>query len=182
MEAKAKQYNCDLVKAVIVPDSIEKIGEAIESIREAGADILVTTGGLSVDPDDVTRNALLRAGLTNVIHGVPVLPGTMSVIGELPGATGKLPKKMSTGEASKENSAHTSPLERSLSDTEGDAVIQVIGVPACALYFKTTFFDLVFPRLLAGRKITREEVARLGVGGYCLSCKICTYPKCSFGK
>lgn len=151
MEAKAKQYNCEMVKAVIVPDDTKEIGEAIKAIREAGADIIVTTGGLSVDPDDVTRNALLEAGLTNVIHGVPVLPGAMSVVGELPGDT-------------------------------ADSVIQVIGVPACALYFKTTFFDLVFPRLLAGRTVTREEIASLGVGGYCLSCKICTYPKCSFGK
>lgn len=148
MEAKAKQYNCQMVKAIIVPDERTAMQEAIAEIREAGADILVTTGGLSVDPDDVTRSALLDAGLTKVIHGVPVLPGAMSVIGELPG---------------------TPPM-------------QVLGVPACALYFKTTFFDLVFPRLLAGRAVTREEIAELGVGGYCLSCKICTYPKCAFGK
>ena len=46
-------------------------------MREAGADLLITTGGLSVDPDDVTRQALVEAGLTDVLHGVPVLPGTM---------------------------------------------------------------------------------------------------------
>lgn len=148
MEAKAKHYNCELVKSVIVPDSIAEIKAAIQEIRNAGADILVTTGGLSVDPDDMTRAALLQAGLTNAVHGVPVLPGTMSLVGEL----------------------------------AEDPPVQVVGVPACALYFKTTFFDLVLPRLLAGVPVTREAIAALGTGGYCLSCKICTYPKCSFGK
>ena len=37
--------------------------------------------------------------------------------------------------------------------------MQVLGVPACALYYKTTFLDLVLPRLLAGRELTRAELA-----------------------
>ena len=73
----------------------------------------MTTGGLSVDPDDMTRRALLEAGLTDVLHGVPVLPGTMSLMGRIPG---------------------------DLAHPEG---MQVLGVPACALYYKTTFLDLV---------------------------------------
>lgn len=190
MEAKAKQYGCELVKAIIVPDSVEEIGAAIEAIRDAGADILVTTGGLSVDPDDVTRSALMEAGLTNVIHGVPVLPGTMSVVGELPGRVlAHTAKDIAQGTCTKADQENSTEVckEPSREDAKTSAghdgtTIQVIGVPACALYFKTTFFDLVFPRLLAGRTVTREEIASLGVGGYCLSCRICTYPKCSFGK
>jgi len=54
-------------------------------------------------------------------------------------------------------------------------------VPACALYFKTTSFDLLFPRLLAGVEITRRELAKLGHGSFCLECKTCTFPKCPFG-
>ena len=118
-------------------------------MREAGADLLITTGGLSVDPGDVTRQALVEAGLTDVLHGVPVLPGTMSLMGRIPGPQGDM---------------------------------QVLGVPACALYFKTTFLDLVLPRMLAGRGLTRIEAARMGEGGYCLACHTCTYPKCWFGK
>ncbi|MDE5879188.1 MAG: trehalose-binding protein, partial [Desulfovibrio sp.] len=91
----------------------------------------------------------LEAGLTDAVHGVPVLPGTMSLIGRMPGKDGDM---------------------------------QVIGVPACALYFKTTFLDLILPRLLAGRSVSRAEVARMGEGGYCMGCKICTWPKCPFGK
>ena len=143
--AKARQYGCSVVRSVIVPDDADRIAEAVAEIQEAGADLLVTTGGLSVDPDDLTRQALIRAGLRDVLHGMPVLPGTMCLVGRM------------------------------------DAM-QVIGVPACALYYKTTILDLLLPRLLAGREITRGELSRLGDGGYCLSCKICTYPKCWFGK
>ena len=66
-------------------------------------------------------------------------------------------------------------------DFDGGSM-QVLGVPACALYYKTTFLDLALPRLLAGRDITRAEAARMGEGGYCLGCQTCTYPKCWFGK
>jgi formylmethanofuran dehydrogenase subunit E len=64
----------------------------------------------------------------------------------------------------------------------GGVSMQVIGVPACALFFRNTAFDLILPRLLAGRRITRAELSRWGEGGYCRSCGTCTYPRCGFGK
>jgi len=147
--AKVAMLDCSVVRTDIVPDDKSKMREAVDAMRSAGVDLLVTTGGLSVDPDDVTRQALVEAGLTDILHGVPILPGTMSLMGHIPG--------------------------------EGDGM-QVLGVPACALYYKTTFLDLALPRMLAGRQITRAEAARMGEGGYCLSCHTCTYPKCWFGK
>ena len=147
--AKVAAFGCTVVKAVIAPDTQEAIMQAVADIRAAGADLLVTTGGLSVDPDDITRQALLASGLRDVLHGVPVLPGTMSLLGTMPAAKGTM---------------------------------QVLGVPACALYFKTTFLDFALPRVLANREIARSELARMGEGGYCLGCRVCTYPKCSFGK
>lgn len=60
--------------------------------------------------------------------------------------------------------------------------VDVIGVPACALYFKTTSLDILLPRVLAGMSPSRRELARLGHGGMCMQCKRCTYPKCPFGK
>jgi formylmethanofuran dehydrogenase subunit E len=60
--------------------------------------------------------------------------------------------------------------------------VRVIGVPACALFFRTTSFDLLLPRILAGQEVTRGELARLAEGGFCLGCKSCTFPKCPFGK
>ncbi|NLW81791.1 MAG: trehalose-binding protein [Desulfovibrionales bacterium] len=60
--------------------------------------------------------------------------------------------------------------------------VHVIGVPACALYFRTTSLDILLPRVLAGMSPSRRELARLGHGGMCMQCKRCTYPKCPFGK
>ena len=149
MTRKAALYGCDIVHSAIVPDDEERIVAEVERMKEKGVDLLVTTGGMSVDPGDVTRPALLKAGLTDMLYGVPVLPGTMAMVGRI-------------------------------ETTQGD--MQVMGVPACALFFKHTVFDLLLPRLLAGRRITRAELARIGEGGYCLSCAVCTYPKCAFGK
>jgi len=60
--------------------------------------------------------------------------------------------------------------------------VQVMGVPACGLFHKTTSFDILLPRLLAGLTITRKDLAALGHGGLCLDCQPCIYPACSFGK
>ena len=59
--------------------------------------------------------------------------------------------------------------------------VEVLGVPACALFHKTTAFDLLLPRMLAGLRMTRLDLASLSHGGLCHNCKFCTYPKCSFG-
>ena len=149
MTRKAAIYNCDIIHSAIVPDDEEQIVREVQTMKDKGVDLLVTTGGMSVDPGDVTRPALLKAGLTDMLYGVPVLPGTMAMVGRI-------------------------------ETPQGD--MQVMGVPACALFFKNTVFDLLIPRLLAGRRITRGELARIGEGGFCLSCAVCTYPKCSFGK
>lgn len=143
--AKVEALHGKVVYHTIVPDVRESIIEATRAAEAAGADILITTGGLSVDPDDITRASLIEAGLTDVLHGIPVLPGTMTLTGRI-------------------------------------RAMQVLGVPACALYYKTTAFDLIYPRLLAGQPISRAFLARLGHGGLCMNCKRCTFPKCFFGK
>lgn len=60
--------------------------------------------------------------------------------------------------------------------------IPICGLPGCVMYSKRTIFDLLLPRLMADDKITVDEIAALGHGGLCLSCDICTYPACGFGK
>lgn len=149
ISAKLLGLGSEIITTAIVPDDKKAMQAAIDDMIAKGIDLLVTTGGLSVDPDDVTRQALLEKGLTDVVHGVPALPGAMSLAGRI--------------------------------ESDGRE-IQVLGVPACALYFKTTFLDLVLPRLLAGREFTRAEAADMAEGGYCLSCKVCAWPKCGFGK
>jgi hypothetical protein len=50
------------------------------------------------------------------------------------------------------------------------------------MYAKRTIFDLVLPRIMAGERLTAEDLTALGEGGLCLSCERCTYPNCGFGK
>ncbi|WP_291325202.1 FmdE family protein [Desulfovibrio sp. UCD-KL4C] len=143
--AKIKALGSKVICTMIKPDSREHIRDAATSLIEKGCDMIITTAGMSVDPDDVTRYGLRDAGVTDIHYGVPVLPGTMLM------------------------------LARS-SD------VQVIGVPACALFFKTTSLDLVLPRMLAGQTLTRKDLTAFADGGYCMECKTCTFPKCPFGK
>ena len=108
-------------------------------------DMIITTGGMSVDPDDVTRIGIRQAGVGTLHYGAAVLPGAMGMLaykGEIP----------------------------------------IVGIPACGLYHKTTVFDLLLPRLLAGENPDNTDMARLCVGGLCLDCNVCSYPDCSFGK
>ena len=51
--------------------------------------------------------------------------------------------------------------------------IPLLGVPACGLHHRTTVLDLVLPRLLAGEKIGKKELAFMGHGGLCKDCKEC---------
>ena len=47
---------------------------------------------------------------------------------------------------------------------------------------KATIFDLLLPRILADVPVTKKDLAKMGAGGLCLGCDICTYPNCGFGK
>ncbi len=145
IQSKIEYYGCSLIESVIAPDDKDEICTGVRKILDSGVDLLVTTAGLSVDPDDVTRQGLVEAGCHDVVYGAPVLPGAMTLFAKI----GKT---------------------------------QVIGVPACALYHKVTSFDLLLPRLLAGMDITASNLAEMGHGGFCMNCKKCVFPNCSYGK
>jgi hypothetical protein len=65
--------------------------------------------------------------------------------------------------------------------TQPPSLITVLGIPACGMYHRTTVFDLLLPRILAGERIDRNDMAELGHGGLCLHCEECRYPVCPFG-
>ena len=60
--------------------------------------------------------------------------------------------------------------------------IPVVGLPGCVMYHKASIFDLTVPRLVAGQRLTREDIVELGHGGLCAMCPECRYPACGFGK
>lgn len=64
----------------------------------------------------------------------------------------------------------------------GEGEIPIMGLPGCVMYAKRTIFDLVLPRILTGEKLNQEDFQELGEGGLCLSCPVCTFPNCGFGK
>lgn len=142
---KLASWGSSVLRQIFVPDSKEMIVDAIKTLIQEGADMIAVTGGMSVDPDDVTPAGIKQAGGRIVSYGAPILPGAMflmAYIGEIP----------------------------------------VVGLPGCVMYSRTSIFDLIAPRLLAGEEITRRDIVVLGHGGLCVQCQECHYPDCGFGK
>ena len=145
LREKFSQLGSEVVNQILVDDNIDMIAQAIKTLIAEGADLITTTGGMSVDPDDLTPAGIRAAGGKIVVYGAPTLPGSMfmlAYVGETP----------------------------------------VLGLPGCVMYFKNTIFDLVAPRILAGEKVERKDIIRLGHGGLCNSCEECHFPNCAFGK
>ncbi len=65
------------------PDDPRRIAEEIHRCLAAGAELIVTSGGMSVDPDDVTRQGIKEAGAENIVYGTAVLPGAMFLVGRI---------------------------------------------------------------------------------------------------
>lgn len=73
----------DIQCSTIVPDDRTAICNAAQEFVQAGCNIIITTAGLSVDPDDVTRQGLIDAGAHNLLYGAPILPGAMTLVGKI---------------------------------------------------------------------------------------------------
>ena len=168
---KLGEYHGDIVGIYYAPDDEKYIKERLKELIKAGADLLITTGGMSVDPDDVTRFAIRGLGAVDMTYGSSMLPGAMFLVAYI--------KK----EAYKSDKVESKDLDAfGPQDFRPSELVPVLGVPACGMYAKTTVLDLVLPRLLAGERIGRRELSELGHGGLCLKCKECRYPVCPFGK
>lgn len=82
---KINAYGCEVVKKTLVPDVVQDIARAVRELKAFGCELIVTTGGLSVDPDDVTKQGVKQAGARIVIYGTPILPGAMFLYAFLDG-------------------------------------------------------------------------------------------------
>jgi molybdenum cofactor synthesis domain-containing protein len=67
----------------LAPDDPDVIAGDIKNAKQAGADIVLVSGGMSVDPDDKTPEGIRRSGAEVETHGFPVLPGSMFVMAYL---------------------------------------------------------------------------------------------------
>jgi hypothetical protein len=84
---KLEAFGCQIAQKINVPDDEKLISGAIREMVESGHEMIVTTGGMSIDPDDVTRKGIRRAGARIIFYGTPVLPGAMFLyarIGKIP--------------------------------------------------------------------------------------------------
>jgi molybdenum cofactor synthesis domain-containing protein len=142
---KMSALGSEVVGVSFAPDDADLIRRAVVSHLENGCDLILLSGGMSVDPDDVTRQAIRQAGATEIHYGASALPGAMSLVGWVD-------------------------------------EVPLLGVPACGLYHRTTVLDLVLPRILAGERIGKKDLAYLGHGGLCQDCPECVFPGCAFGK
>lgn len=77
---KVKEFDADVMGQVIVNDDMEKITKAVLDYIDQGAELVLCTGGMSVDPDDKTPGAIKATGARIVSYGAPVLPGAMLLI------------------------------------------------------------------------------------------------------
>ena len=143
---KLRRFGIEVTHHCLPGDDMDAITQAVLDYHAAGVDMILCTGGMSVDPDDRTPGAIKATGCEIVTYGAPVLPGAMFLLGYF-----------------------------------GDGT-PVMGLPGCVMYAKTTIFDLMLPRIAAGVRVTKQDLKKLGLGGLCLGCEVCTWPNCGFGK
>ncbi len=146
VEKKLAEFGIETLVRRTPGDGPEAVKAAVLEAKASGVDLILCTGGMSVDPDDNTPGAIRRTGAHIVTYGAPVLPGAMFLLGYFQDGT------------------------------------PVMGLPGCVMYAKRTIFDLVLPKIAAGVPVTRADITRMGEGGLCLGCEVCTYPNCGFGK
>lgn len=99
---KLKRYPGEILGVTICDDDLDMIAAAAEKYLAQGADFLIFTGGMSVDPDDITPTAIRRLGADIITHGVPAQPGNMTLAAYLddvailgiPGAAISMPTTM----------------------------------------------------------------------------------------
>ena len=102
VRAKMACYPSEILGVTICDDDLDMIVGAARAHLDAGADVLIFTGGMSVDPDDLTPTAIRRLGAEVVTHGLPAQPGNMTLVAYLgqvavlgvPGAAISLPTTM----------------------------------------------------------------------------------------
>jgi len=84
IEEKLAEYGCTMVAHEICDDNDEKITAAIKKMLDDGCEMVFCTGGMSVDPDDLTPLAIRNTGANVVSYGAPVLPGAMFLVSYMP--------------------------------------------------------------------------------------------------
>ena len=84
---KLSRYPGEVIGATVCDDDLDMLVNAAKDFLSRGADLLIFSGGMSVDPDDLTPAAIRRLGCDVISHGVPSQPGNMTLtayLGDVP--------------------------------------------------------------------------------------------------
>lgn len=80
---KLRFFGCEIKKTLLTPDDMIEIVKSINELIRIGSELILVAGGMSVDPDDISRMAIAEAGATDVVYGTSVLPGAMFLYGRI---------------------------------------------------------------------------------------------------
>jgi molybdenum cofactor synthesis domain-containing protein len=80
IRAKVEALGSRVTEQRFAPDDKEMIEREITRFLEEGVDLVLVTGGMSVDPDDRTPGAIAGVGAEVVRYGTPMLPGSMLMV------------------------------------------------------------------------------------------------------
>jgi len=91
VKRKLAEYDTEIMGQTILDDDMDGIVNEIHSYIEKGADMVLCTGGMSVDPDDKTPGAIKKSGARVISYGAPVLPGAMFLVSYMDTKDKKIP-------------------------------------------------------------------------------------------
>lgn len=80
LEEKLSHFDSQILGFEFLPDDEERLVETYRKFKEADADLVIFTGGMSVDPDDVTPRAIRKTGAKVIVQGIPMQPGNMLMV------------------------------------------------------------------------------------------------------
>lgn len=80
LEEKLSQFECEIIDFKFLPDDVNKIVETYRAYKKEQADLVIFTGGMSVDPDDITPTAIKKSGAKLIVQGIPMQPGNMLMV------------------------------------------------------------------------------------------------------
>lgn len=85
LRSKVTELGSNVADVAFAPDDADVIADTIRRFLSTGVDLILTSGGMSVDPDDVTRVGVVKAGGKECTYGSPVLPGAMFLVAYIGG-------------------------------------------------------------------------------------------------
>jgi molybdenum cofactor synthesis domain-containing protein len=80
LKKKFGELGSDIIDQRFVSDDVQMTVDTVHEFIDQGAQFIALTGGMSVDPDDVTPTSIRATGARVVTYGAPVLPGAMFML------------------------------------------------------------------------------------------------------